>query len=999
MARASLTIGALLAVMLLLSSVNAAGVIKKAPINMPAHMGIAPHRYIVEFTATPALVKAVGVKSIQTINTQHAQFRAAAQAHNIHFEERRSFTDLYNGMSVKVTSDADVARLAKLPGVKAIHPVVTYKLPPRQSLIPRIDDHNKPQLRFAHNMTNVNKVHLDLGLKGKGIKIGIIDTGIDFMHPAFAEPGKTCTSFKGDGCRVKYGQDFAGDDFNGVSQPVPHPGPTPMDCAGHGTHVSGIAGGFDGNITGVAPEATFGAYRVFGCGEGSTSGDLMIAAMEQAYKDGMDVVNLSIGGGSSFAELPDAVVASRLTELGMMVQSALGNDGTEHNLFWSSAPGVAANAFGVGSFDNIMGMDGSFHFSNLDGMTDTYQFSPDNTAPAWPIGKEIPLVANNKDTTVKDDGCTAFPAGKFAGQVALIRRGTCLFAIKAQNAIDAGAVGVVIYNNQPGALNPSVPGLKAPLALIPAEAGEAAVAAFFAGKKPALVVDAGQRGWKLPTGGLPSDFSSWGVAPDLAIKPDIAAPGGWIFSSVPRSMGYYDVYSGTSMATPYFTGCVALWIEQNKGISRADRKFVQIKGRAQNAGKPVEQVAGLAWSVNKQGPGLIDALQFVQPSASVMPSSIALKDVFGANKRRNVKLTVSNHGPAQTFTFSHQPAVAVSSINVTIGAIAPSFSGEVARVTFGQPSIQLAQNAQADVAVTINLESANLSDDEFWQLSGYIVVSGDKSLNTTDVHVPYHAMKGDYSQYPIVADPLGAGAPLLSDLTLVHPVNGTNPPMHNLPTDEVTFSLNDTDVPVVLVNTVHVTRLFSINVYDNKTDKFLGYIMQQEFMPPTQLILPSFPITNSSGLPDTGYGWDTSVYADLTANQTTLLGDGVYYWKVQVVAPSSGPAPDDSNKALVDAWRSPVMIIKSGKATPTQPPTTTTTATPTPTATSTPPPPPKYHHGPAPTPKPTPPPPPKYHHGSAAPAPPTRVGTQVISIPRAGPIRNKPSLPVMRSNV
>ncbi|KAL7750408.1 hypothetical protein RI367_004182 [Sorochytrium milnesiophthora] len=992
MARASLTIGALLAVMLLLSSANAAGVIRKAPINMPDSMGVAPHRYIVEFTAAPAKVKSAGMRTVESVTNQHAQFRAAAQAHKINFEERHVFTDLYNGMSVKVTSEADVARLAKLPGVKAIHPVVTYQLPPRESMMAHIGDDNKPQLRFAHNMTNVNKVHLDLGLKGKGVKIGIIDTGIDFMHPAFAEAGKTCTSFKGDGCRVKYGQDFVGDNFNGRDRNTPNPGPSPMDCAGHGTHVAGIAGGFDGNITGVAPEATFGAYRVFGCGEGSTSGDLMMAAMEQAYKDGIDVINMSIGGGSSFPELPDAVMASRLTELGMIVQSSMGNDGTKHNLFWQGAPGLATNAFGVGSFDNIMAVDGSFHFSNLDGVTDTYQFSPSDNNATWPIGKDIPLVANSKDTSVKDDGCAAFSAGKFTGQVALIRRGTCNFSVKAQNAQNAGAIGVVIYSNQPTQVAPSVPGVTIPVAMIPADAGATAVAAFFAGKKPALVVDAGQRGWKVPTGGQPSDYSSWGVSPDLAIKPDIAAPGGLIYSSYPRSMGSYAVLSGTSMASPYFTGCVALWVEQNKDISRADRKFAQIKGRAQNAGKPAQQVANLAWSVAKQGPGLIDALQFLRPSVGVTPSNIALKDVFGANKRRNVKLTVSNYGPAQTFTFSHQPAVSVSGINVTIGAIAPSFSGEVARVTFGQPSIQLAQNAQADVAVTINLESANLSDDEFWQLSGYIVVSGDKSLNTTDVHVPYHAMKGEYSQYPIVADPLGAGAPLLSDLTLVHPVNGTNPPMHNLPTDEVTFSLNGTNLPVVLVNTVHPTRLFSVNVYDNKTDQYLGYIMQEEFMQPIQLIVPNFPITNSSGLPDTGYGWDTSVYADKNATQAKQLGDGAYYWKVQVVPASSGPAPDDSSKALVDAWRSPVMIIKSGKAaTPTQSPTPTATATATATATSTPPPPPRYHRGPAPTPKPAPPPPPKYHRGNAAPAPPTRVGSQVI--------RNKPSLPVMRSSV
>ncbi|KAL7746170.1 hypothetical protein RI367_007850 [Sorochytrium milnesiophthora] len=949
----ALSLGALLAVvaLLLLSSPTAAlaKVIKRLPANMPRGTAVAPHRYIVEFTAAPT--KLVGVQStLQSVTAQHDQFRAAAQSQGIPLQEHRAFTDLYNGLSVEVHSDADAERLAQLPNVAAVYPMVLYSQNPGYAFLKHdMAGHRDllPQLLGASNMTNVNKVNVDLGLKGKGVKIGIIDTGIDWMHPAFAETGKTCTTWKGDGCRVKFGQDFAGDDYDSTTQPIPHPGPSPMDCAGHGTHVAGIAAGFDKVIQGVAPEAALGAYRVFGC-NGTTGIDLMIAAMEQAYKDGMDAINMSIGGGTSFSEFPDAVVASRLGELGLMVQSALGNDGAK-GMFQASSPGVAAHGFGVASFDNVVKLAPGFTVKTSDGSTiGPVSLSAPENGPAFPFDTPLPVVASSNDITVKDDGCAAYPAGHFKGVIALIRRGTCAFTVKSQNAQDAGAVAALIYNNQPGDLTPQIVGISIPVAIIDAVSGQTIVQAFAAGKAPAATFSAQLLEFAVPTGGQPSDFSSWGPGPDLAFKPDVATPGGFIYSSFPRKQGSYAVLSGTSMATPFFTGIVALWLEQNKGVSRADRHQDIVRAAAQNAGKPVEIAPGYAWPTAKQGPGLVDALQMVRPTAIVTPARLPLRDVFGANKRRTVPLSIRNHGhDAQTFTFSHFPAMSVTGINVTQGDLVPSFSTEVARVTFSQPSVTLAAGAKADVSVTINLENANLPDEQFWHLSGYVVVTGDKSANTTAVHVPYHALKGDYSKYPIVADPQGVGAPLLTDATIGITPPPANVPVYNDPKQTVTFTLNGTDAPVAVYNTVHPARLLTLTVNDAKSDKQLGYLDYEEFLQPYNAMLPSRVVGNATVL-----GWDTTVFTDATNTTNTVqLGDGAYYWKLSVIPASSGPAPKNPLAALKEVWRSPTIVIKAGLPNPSPP-------TPTPTPTATVPAPPKYHH-----PTPTPPPPPKYHRG------------------------------------
>ena len=200
-----------------------------------------------------------------------------------------------------------------------------------------------------------------------------MDTGIDYNHRDLGGDGVDSDAASNDGAfdndfpgsRVITGWDFVGDEFNAseflasgapnpVYNPVPAPDPDPDDCNGHGTHVSRHRrrkGGRPGGVTGVAPDVKFGAYRVFGC-DGSTTADIMLAAMERALADGMHVLNMSIGSAfQTWPQYPTARGADALVDAGMVVVASIGNSGAD-GLYSAGAPGVGNNVIGTASFDN-----------------------------------------------------------------------------------------------------------------------------------------------------------------------------------------------------------------------------------------------------------------------------------------------------------------------------------------------------------------------------------------------------------------------------------------------------------------------------------------------------------------------------------------------------------------------------------------------------------------------------------------------------------------------
>lgn len=197
-----------------------------------------------------------------------------------------------------------------------------------------------------HKMTQVDKLHAK-NITGAGMRIALVDTGIDYTHPAL---GGGCF---GKGCAVvTFGTDLVGDGYNGTNTPVPDPNPLDT-CYGHGTHVAGIiaAQANDMGVVGAAPGVELGMYRVFGCMGQGVGIDVLVAATNMAFADGADIISISVGAMNGWSEEAWAVTAQRIVEAGVPVVIASGNKGNEA-MFYYSTPAGGKGVMGIASVDN-----------------------------------------------------------------------------------------------------------------------------------------------------------------------------------------------------------------------------------------------------------------------------------------------------------------------------------------------------------------------------------------------------------------------------------------------------------------------------------------------------------------------------------------------------------------------------------------------------------------------------------------------------------------------
>ena len=372
-------------------------------------------------------------------------FRKEAKAVGLNYSERFAYKSLFKGVSVKINPN-DVGKLAGIASVSNVYPAHYYTLGPE----PAAD----PELATAIQMTGADLAQA-AGHTGAGVKVAVMDTGIDVDHPDLGGDGNSAAPHSFPNSRVVTGWDFVGDAYNADPEsatysPTPQPDSLPDDCNGHGTHVAGIIGADkasgSGGALGVAPKVSFGAYRVFGCA-GSVTDDVMIAAMERIKADGMDVLNMSIGDAfNTWAGTPTAAAADALVDAGIVVVASIGNSGA-NGIYSAGAPGVGDKVIGVASYDNSHVQISSFTISPDNRPVG---YLPASGGVAVPTSGGGPM-ARTGTTTTSNDACNAVapPAGSLAGQIVLIRRGTCTFYEKSRNAQLAGAAGVVIYNNCP----------------------------------------------------------------------------------------------------------------------------------------------------------------------------------------------------------------------------------------------------------------------------------------------------------------------------------------------------------------------------------------------------------------------------------------------------------------------------------------------------------------------------------------------------------------------
>ncbi|KAJ0274775.1 hypothetical protein COL940_009172 [Colletotrichum noveboracense] len=555
--------------------------------------------------------------------------------------------DIFSGAYVE-TETHDVASLQALPDVVEVWHNHVVKLDPVKVARSFSDDAASANYS-THHTTGMNRLH-ENGVFGEGAKVGVVDSGIQYSHPALG-------GGFGAGFKVAGGYDFVGDG-NWPDSGEKEPDEDPLDILGHGTHVAGIVAGSSTNFVGVAPKASLYAYKVF-TSTGETDEATLIEAFLKAYDDGMDIITASIGCPNGFSDNAWAEVASRIVDQGVLVTIAAGNSG-DSGPFYGSSGSSGKNVLAVASVEGesapMPAFKATFALRNETsssriGYIPSVLYFPESVA-GWPI---VPL---GIDTNATAEACEPYPEGShnLTGVIALVRRGGCDAMTKQANLNAMGAQYILIYNNESPLAQLYTDDYQSALAVIERHSGEAIVEGVKAGARVTADFSAGPDdvvGLPRDFAGLPSSFTSWGGLYNLELKPDIAAPGGEIFSAYPTDS--FSTLSGTSMACPYVAGVAALYIGAHGGRGVHGPGFAKMLARRIIAsGKTVkwwDGVLDMAAPPPQVGTGLVDAFKVVNATTSLEFEKFALNDT--ANFVASHEVVVSNKGSEDvSYTFS-----------------------------------------------------------------------------------------------------------------------------------------------------------------------------------------------------------------------------------------------------------------------------------------------------------------------------------------------------------
>lgn len=561
-----------------------------------------------------------------------------------------------NGLRLRINAD-QLDALKNLPGVRTV---------------------GRVQLQHLTNITSVPwigapEVWNTLHAKGEHIKIGIIDTGIDYTHANFGGSGNPADYAKINPdvvtpgtfptAKVKGGIDFAGHTYNAQDPTsVPKPDANPLDVVGHGSHVAGTAAGFGvpGKIgPGVAPEADLYAIKVFGDLGGSTN--LTSQGIEWALdpdgdgdmSDHMDVINMSLG--SDFAEPndPSAISSQRASDLGIVVVAAAGNAGAVP--YVTGAPADAPSAISVAA-----SIPGGRVYSRVKVTAPaSVAGAKNNLEGAGPVQlQNIPPISGALINSVPTTGCTAFTnASQVAGGIALVERGTCTFDMKYVNAQAAGARAIVVYNDgtsaarvDPIVMATSTPTIAIPGVMISSTDGFAiaAVATATATSPVKVTLDVAPDPTK---DDQITSFSSRGPGPGgTHFKPEISAPGFNIVSTAVGTGTGGVSLQGTSMATPHISGSAALLRELHPKFGPGAIKALLLNSTV-NANPSGDT------DLARQGVGVVRVDRAAALTSYASPGGVSfgrLNPVVPIVRSRSVKLTDFG-GHARSFTVKSVP--------------------------------------------------------------------------------------------------------------------------------------------------------------------------------------------------------------------------------------------------------------------------------------------------------------------------------------------------------
>jgi minor extracellular serine protease Vpr len=693
-------------------------------------------------------------------NLRAAQAPIAAKVAELGGQVENSFQSAYNGLRISIGRDK-LSTIESLPNVVGIHALQSYS-PDNTNGVPLV---LAPAVWDGLN-----------GLHGEGIKVGIIDTGIDYTHADFGGPGTVAAwndakahstevanplLFGPAAPRVKGGTDLVGDDYNAAAAAgspalIPHPDPNPLDCAGHGSHVAGTAAG-DGVLAdgstyngpynastisshswtvgpGVAPKADIYAIRVFGC-TGSTN--VVVDAIDWAVDHNMDVINMSLGAPFGTADNPDSVAATNAAKAGIIVVASAGNSGSGQYI--TGSPAAGTGALSVAANDPKP----SFPGVRLDLSTGQSIVAQNSNGAAVTDGTILGVrVLRNSNGSVSL-GCK-YPGGgpgadgsneytNVAGKLVVTVRGTCARVARAVFAQKAGAAAAAMVNT-----STSYPPFEGTITGNPDTGESYPVSIPFLGIRGVLSSSTSD-GSKLvaadggtatlsnvqianPTYKALADFTSGGPRNgDSALKPEVTAPGVSIVSVGMGTGNGAATLSGTSMAAPHTTGVAALVKQAHPDWSKVSDLKAAIVDTASAAGVS-------NYSTRLGGAGLIQALPAVQTNVDVVgPANTATLSYGFADKRddysRSLTLTLHNHGSsAASFSLSDSNA-----------------SGSPHSLSFSASSVSVPAGGDASVDVTLNVPVATMgNEDAFRDVAGLVQLTPTSGNNGVTLHVPYY---------------------------------------------------------------------------------------------------------------------------------------------------------------------------------------------------------------------------------------------------------------------
>ncbi len=535
---------------------------------------------------------------------------------------------------------------------------------------------------------------------GYGVKVGVVDTGVDASHPCFSDVGFPAQKQSGD-TRFTNNKVIVAKVFNNK---LNQNGFTAEAVQDHGTHVAGtiacdletpaiVEGAtIDYDPSGVAPGALIGSYNVFpGDVENARTEDI-VNALDAAAADGMDVINMSLGGDTHGYQDLSTIAVDNLDRAGIVVAVSAGNEGPGAQTIGSPGSAERALTAGASSVGHYVGVP----VLRADGSQVSVAALGDFPVPTTNLTKPLSVVKNADGTL--SQACSALPAGSLTGKIALISRGTCTFGNKVFNAEAAGAVAAIIVNRVPGdpiamgsdpAFTTTIYAVMSPLsdrdALMALDGQEVTIAKdrdyTYTGNNNIL-----------------GDFSSRGpVDVSYRVKPDLVAPGVNVLSSIPQSFckddpwvdttGCWAFFQGTSMASPHLAGMAAVvrgahpswpaWAVRSAIVNTAKEKGVM----------QTNAITTPETNVQFVGAGLADLDAAVQSSLVFSRPSLSFGAVAGGSTRSTTVKVTNVSSASVTAPVTIKSAAGGGKFTVSANSVTLAAGGSVTlTVTFAAPS-------------------------------------------------------------------------------------------------------------------------------------------------------------------------------------------------------------------------------------------------------------------------------------------------------------------------